>query len=77
MPNSLRSRYHEPVSSWCASGLFWSVPFVAFGLGRYMVLVQSGRGGENPARILLGGDGWFLANVLAWAVVTGYAIFVH
>lgn len=55
--------------------LFWSVPFVAFGIGRYMVLVQSAQGGENPARILLGGDGWFLANTLSWAGVVGYAIF--
>jgi 4-hydroxybenzoate polyprenyltransferase len=55
--------------------LFWSVPFVAFGIGRYMVLVQSGKGGENPARILLGGDGWFLLNTLLWAAVTGYAVF--
>jgi len=55
--------------------LFWSVPFVAFGIGRYMVLVQGGRGGENPARILLGGDGWFLLNTVLWAAVTGYALF--
>ena len=58
-----------------SSQLFWSVPCVAFGLGRYMVLVQSGRGGENPARILLGGDGWFLVNTLLWAAVTGFALF--
>jgi 4-hydroxybenzoate polyprenyltransferase len=57
--------------------LFWSVPFVAFGIGRYMVLVQSGRGGENPARILLGGDGWFLANTFAWAAVVGFALFAR
>jgi 4-hydroxybenzoate polyprenyltransferase len=57
------------------NALFWSVPFVAFGIGRYMVLVQSGRGGENPARILLGGDGWFLANVVLWAGVVASAIF--
>ncbi|MEQ1892416.1 MAG: decaprenyl-phosphate phosphoribosyltransferase [Planctomycetota bacterium] len=57
------------------NALFWSVPFVAFGIGRYMVLVQSGRGGENPARILLGGDGWFLANVALWAGAVGWAIF--
>jgi hypothetical protein len=37
--------------------------------------VQSGKGGENPARILLGGDGWFLLNTLLWAAVTGYAVF--
>jgi 4-hydroxybenzoate polyprenyltransferase len=55
--------------------LFWSVPCVAFGIGRYMVLVQSGRGGENPARILLGGDGWFLVNLLTWAAVVGHALF--
>jgi 4-hydroxybenzoate polyprenyltransferase len=55
--------------------LFWSVPFVAFGVGRYMVLVQTRRGGENPARILLGGDAWFLANTLAWAAVVGFALF--
>jgi 4-hydroxybenzoate polyprenyltransferase len=55
--------------------LFWSVPFVAFGIGRYMVLVQSARGGENPARILLGGDAWFLANTVLWAGVVGYALF--
>lgn len=55
--------------------LFWSVPFVAFGIGRYMLLVRSGRGGENPARILLGADGWFLLNTLLWAGVVAYAIF--
>jgi hypothetical protein len=48
---------------------------VAFGIGRYMVLVQSGRGGENPARILLGGDTWFVLNTLLWALAVGYAIF--
>jgi 4-hydroxybenzoate polyprenyltransferase len=57
--------------------LVWSVPFVAFGVGRYMVLVQSGRGGGSPARILLGGDLLFLLNTLAWtatviAVVNGF-----
>jgi len=58
-----------------SSQLFWSVPCVAFGLGRYMVLVQSGRGGENPSRILLGGDAWFLANTLLWGALIARAIF--
>jgi 4-hydroxybenzoate polyprenyltransferase len=58
-----------------AARLFWSVPCVAFGVGRYMVLVQSQRGGENPTRIFLGGDGWFLANTLLWAAVVGFALF--
>jgi hypothetical protein len=55
--------------------LVWSVPFVAFGVGRYMVLVQSGQGGENPSKIFLGGDRWFLANTCAWVAVVVYAIF--
>ena len=56
-------------------GLFWTVPFVAFGIGRYMVLVQSGRGGENPTKILLGGDRWFLANTLLWVAAVCFLIF--
>jgi 4-hydroxybenzoate polyprenyltransferase len=57
--------------------LVWTVPFVVFGIGRYMVLVQTGKGGDSPARILLGGDGWFLANVFAWGATLVYAIFLH
>ena len=52
-----------------------TVPFVVFGIGRYMILVQGGRGGGNPSRILLGGDPWFLLNTLAWMGVAGWAIF--
>jgi hypothetical protein len=50
-------------------GLLWTIPFVVFGLGRYMVLTQSGDGGDNPTRIFLGGDAWILANTLAWVAV--------
>ncbi len=46
--------------------LIWTVPFVVFGLGRYMALTQTGDGGDNPTRVFLGGDGWFLINTLAW-----------
>jgi 4-hydroxybenzoate polyprenyltransferase len=49
--------------------LVWTVPFVLFGVGRYMLLVHLGRGGGNPTRILLGGDPLFLANTLAWAAM--------
>ena len=49
--------------------LVWSVPFVAFGVGRYMFLVQSGKGGGSPTRVFLGGDLLFLLNSLAWAGV--------
>jgi len=55
--------------------LFWTVPFVTFGIGRYMLLVQGGRGGDSPTKIFLGGDPWFLVNTLAWAGVVLFALF--
>ena len=59
------------------SRLVVTVPFVVFGIGRYMVLVQSGKGGDSPTRVLLGGDGWFLMNTIGWVAAVGYAVFLH
>ena len=47
--------------------LVWTVPFVVFGLARYLLLVHTGRGGGNPTRLFLGGDPLFLANTLGWS----------
>jgi len=47
-------------------GLWWTVPFVVFGLLRYLLLVQTKRGGGNPTRVLLGGDLAFMVNALGW-----------
>ncbi len=55
--------------------LIWTVPFVVFGLGRYMLLVQTQRGGGSPTRILLGADGPFLVNALLWVLATGLIVF--
>lgn len=55
--------------------LIWTVPFVVFGIARYMLLVQSGRGGDEPAKVLLGGDPWFLVNGLGWAAAVAIALF--
>jgi 4-hydroxybenzoate polyprenyltransferase len=55
--------------------LVWTVPFVAFGVGRYMLLVQSGQAGGDPARLFLGGDVPFLLNTLAWAGLVGAIVF--
>ncbi|MFT7074611.1 MAG: 4-hydroxybenzoate polyprenyltransferase [Planctomycetota bacterium] len=46
--------------------LVWTVPFVVFGLFRYLLLVQRQEGGGNPTRMLLGGDTAFVVNALAW-----------
>jgi 4-hydroxybenzoate polyprenyltransferase len=55
--------------------LIWTVPFVVFGLGRYMLLVQTRRAGGSPTRVLLGGDPLFLANTLAWVLVVTLVVF--
>lgn len=55
--------------------LIWTVPFVVFGLGRYMLLVQTQRGGGSPTRVLLGADGPFLVNALLWVAATGLIVF--
>ncbi|QDU67905.1 decaprenyl-phosphate phosphoribosyltransferase [Engelhardtia mirabilis] len=49
--------------------LVWSVPFVVFGLGRYMLLARSGTDTGNPTKVFLGGDRLFALNTLAWLAV--------
>jgi 4-hydroxybenzoate polyprenyltransferase len=55
--------------------LVYSVPFVVFGLARYMLLVETQRGGGNPTRVLLGGDAMFAANAVGWVAVVAAVIF--
>ncbi len=55
--------------------LIYSVPFVVFGIGRYMLLVETRKGGGNPTRVLLGGDALFVLNALAWVGVVAAAIY--
>lgn len=59
----------ETVAKFGDGRLVWTVPFVVFGLGRYMLLVQTQRGGGSPTRILLGADAMFLVNLLGWVGV--------
>ncbi len=52
--------------------LVWTVPFVVFGLFRYLLLVQRQEGGGSQTKVLLGGDAAFVVNALAWgATVLG------
>ena len=55
--------------------LVWTVPFVVFGLGRYMLLVNTQRGGGSPTRVLLGGDLAFLVNGLGWLTVVVVSLY--
>jgi 4-hydroxybenzoate polyprenyltransferase len=57
--------------------LIWTVPFVVFGLARYMLLVQRREGGGNPTRILLGGDLLFALDAVAWAATVAIVLFLR
>lgn len=57
------------------NGLVWTVPFVVFGLFRYLLLVQTQKGGGNPSRVLLGGDVAFVINGLVWLAVVVFLLF--
>jgi 4-hydroxybenzoate polyprenyltransferase len=60
-----------------AHSLIWTVPFVVFGLARYMLLVQRREGGGSPTRVLLGGDLLFGLDVLAWAGTVAIVLFLR
>ena len=66
----------ETVHKFGSTRLVWSVPFVVFGIARYMFLVQTSRGGGNPTRVLLGGDAMFLVNALGWLAVVAGTLFL-
>jgi 4-hydroxybenzoate polyprenyltransferase len=57
--------------------LIWTVPFVVFGLARYMLLVQRREGGGSPTRVLLGGDLLFGLDVIAWAGTVAIVLFLR
>jgi 4-hydroxybenzoate polyprenyltransferase len=54
--------------------LVYTVPFVVFGLGRYLLLVQTQKGGGSPTKVLLGGDAGFVLNALAWAAAVAASV---
>lgn len=57
-------------------GLIYTVPFVVFGIFRYLLLVQTRGGGGSPSRVLLGGDVTFVANALAWLGTVVWLLFL-
>ena len=55
--------------------LVWTVPFVVFGLFRYLLLVQTRKAGGSPSRVLLGGDVPFVLNCLLWLATVTVMLF--
>ncbi|MEM9383264.1 MAG: decaprenyl-phosphate phosphoribosyltransferase [Planctomycetota bacterium] len=55
--------------------LVWTVPFVVFGLFRYLLIVTRKEGGGSPTRMLLGGDTVFVVNALLWGAMVLSCLF--
>jgi len=54
--------------------LVWTVPFVVFGLARYLLLVSTKKAGGSPTRVLLGGDALFAFNTLGWIAMVAWIL---
>lgn len=62
----------ETVLKFGGDRLVWTVPFVVFGLGRYLFLVHTQKGGGSPTRVLLGGDVLFAINTAGWVATVAW-----
>jgi len=62
----------ETVAKFEGDRLVWTVPFVVFGLGRYLFLVHTQKGGGSPTKVLLGGDVLFAINTAGWIATVAW-----
>lgn len=67
----------ETLAKFGSNSMVWTVPFVVFGVGRYMYLVDAHAKGGNPTRILLGGDTMFLVNGVLWLALVVAVVAFH
>jgi hypothetical protein len=64
----------DTVAKFGTDHLVYTVPFVVFGIFRYLYLIhQKGEGGD-PDRIIVS-DRPFLINLLLWAAVVVFAVY--
>lgn len=64
----------ESVAKHGTDKLIYTIPFVVFGIFRYLSLVHLKKGGSNPEKILLK-DVPFLANILCYVTVVYFLIY--
>jgi hypothetical protein len=74
MSYTLYTVSEETVRRFQTDRLLLTVPFVLFGIFRYLYLVYHKNQGGNPARELLT-DGSIIVNLCLWAAVTGIIIY--
>jgi len=64
----------ETVKKFNTKSLIYTIPFVLYGIFRYLYLVHKREEGGNPTKILLT-DVPLILNVLAWVLVCAYIIY--
>jgi 4-hydroxybenzoate polyprenyltransferase len=64
------------VEKFHTSGLLWTVPFVTYGIFRYLWLTRVGEEGEDPSTTVLG-DKPLLACVLLWLVTVAVVLYLR
>jgi len=66
----------ETVEKFHTTGLLWTVPFVAYGVFRYLWLVRVGEEGEDPSGLFLA-DGPLLVNIGLWSLAVAAVLYWH
>jgi 4-hydroxybenzoate polyprenyltransferase len=64
------------VEKFHTSGLLWTVPFVTYGVFRYLWLSRVGEEGEDPSHALIT-DVPLLVNVALWAATVAFVLYVR
>lgn len=73
MSYSLYTMSPDTIHTHGTANLIYTVPFVMYGVFRYIYLLHEQRGGADPSRDMVR-DGHLIGAVLAWAVVTFWLI---
>jgi 4-hydroxybenzoate polyprenyltransferase len=74
MSYALYTISEETVKKFHTNSLIYTIPFVLYGIFRYLYLVHKREEGGNPTRIILT-DPPLILNVIAWVIVCAYIIY--
>jgi 4-hydroxybenzoate polyprenyltransferase len=73
---SLYTISDDTLAHYGTRALFWTIPFVAYGLFRYLYLIYNRSEGGDPAGLLLR-DRPTLVNVALWVMVTAVIVYLR
>ncbi|MGH7766077.1 MAG: decaprenyl-phosphate phosphoribosyltransferase, partial [Candidatus Binatia bacterium] len=65
---------HETIQRFHTDRLLWTLPFVLYGIFRYLYLVYHKNSGGNPSQALVN-DRSLLINIFLWGLACGFIIY--